>query len=146
MEWYSLRRNENDCDAIGMLDLPRDERQRQLRRLRQERVGGEKDRGADRAVVVGVVVAWLSRGTRLRTRRGRAGDGYRRRSGTKAVDMDVPERHDHLQRQRGERQPTAKSGVATNPAHEWDPITTRPQPCTFSLSRQQFHNNASGLK
>ena len=62
LKWRAPRHDENDSDASEMLDRSRNKRHRQLRRRRQERVRGEKDRGADRAIVVVRVVAGVRRG------------------------------------------------------------------------------------
>lgn len=113
----SSRRDENDRNAIEMLDGLSDERYRQLRRLRQERIRGEKDGGADRAIIVGVI-ARLSRWNGLRRRRARGQDMNGGEAATGAVEMHVPERQHELQRQRGKRQATAKPPVGTNPTHQ----------------------------
>ena len=94
MERRAPRHDENGGDAIDMLDRLRGERHHQLRRLRNKRIGGEVDRGADRAVIVRLIAGLLV-GKPGRSRRTGNRDGSTR----DAVEMDVSERHDDLQRQ-----------------------------------------------
>ena len=115
MEWRSPRRDEVDRRAIEMLDGPRNKRQRQLRRLRHERVRREIDRGADSAIIVAVVAGLLC--GKLWRLRARAGERCRMGSTMHAVKMEVPERQDELQRQRGKRQGTANPPNIPNPPH-----------------------------
>ncbi len=65
LKWRAPRHNEIDRDASEMLDGSRNERHRQLRRRREERIRSKKDSGADRAIVVVPVSAGVRRG-RLR--------------------------------------------------------------------------------
>src|SRR5277367_5200565 len=77
------------------------ERDRQLRRLRRKRSRGEKDRGANRAIIV--IVARVLRRKLLPRRHGlevkNLGDGARSPSGgadMHIADVDVPERQRDL--------------------------------------------------
>ena len=91
LERRAPRHDENGGDAIEMLDCLRAKRHRQLRRLGNKRIGGEVDRGANRAVIV-CLIAGLVVGKRGRSRR----SGNRDNSGSArdAVEMDVSERHE----------------------------------------------------
>jgi hypothetical protein len=77
------------------------------------------DRGANRAIVIGVVGRVLC-GRGRRAWRFRARYPIVCRTGAHAVEMDVSERQGELQRQRDERQPTRKPPVGTNPLHRTD--------------------------
>lgn len=77
------------------------------------------DRGANRAIVVGVF-------GRVLCGRGRGAWRFRARypivcrAGAYAIEMDVPERQRELQRQRDERQPASEPPVGSNPPHRTD--------------------------
>ena len=101
LERRSPWRDENNRDAVDMLDPPRSEQHWQLRRLRNERVRCEIDRGADHAIIVAVAARLL--GGKLLRLCACAGDRRTVRGWVNAVEMDVPERQDELQRQRGKR-------------------------------------------
>lgn len=116
LERRSPRHDENNCAAVGMLDQARGEKRRQLRRLRNERVRREINRGADGAVIVAVVAGMLGR-KRLHLR-ARTGDCCPVIRAMDAAEMDVPERQDKLKRKRGKRQATAKPPNVTSPAHQ----------------------------
>ena len=96
MKWCSPRENKIDRDAIEMLDQPRSKKRRQLRRLRNKRVRGEIDRGADSAIMIVLIIAGLLPGNGLQYLRSRASDIDRRGGATNAVYMDVPESQDEL--------------------------------------------------
>ena len=115
LKWRPPRHDEIDRDASEMLDGSRNERHRQLRRRREERIRSKKDRGADRAIVVVRVVAGLRRATRRclggRVAKSQSGVGV-----MNAVEMDMPEGKDKLQGKRSQRQTTAKP-PGLNPTH-----------------------------
>ncbi len=90
LKWRAPRCDENDHDVIEMLDCLRNERRRQFRRRRKERVRGEIDRGADRAIVVVPVIGGVLRG-KLRRLRSRPGINKSGVGAMNAVEMDVPE-------------------------------------------------------
>ncbi len=97
MERRSSRRDERNRDAIEMLDQSSSEKRRQLRRLGSERVPRKINRGADRAIIVRVI-AGLLRWNGLRYLRSRTSDIDRRGGAMDAVNMDVSESQDELQR------------------------------------------------
>ena len=141
LKWRSPRHDEIDRDAIEMLDGSRNERHRQLRRRRQERVRGEKDRGADHAIVVVRVIAGVRRG-QLRRLGSRAAYSRSGVAAMDAVEMDMPERDNELQRQRGQRQPTAKPSIV-KPTHRAVAIPRgQPRPYSISLARAPRSHNA----
>jgi hypothetical protein len=100
------------------------ERDRQLRRLRRKRSRGEKDRGADRAIIV--VVARVLRRELLRRRRGlevkNLGNGARS-PGSAAdmhiADVNVPKGQRDLQHKCRKSKPRPASPVEPNPPHSW---------------------------
>jgi len=100
LKWRAPRHDEIDRDGSEMLDWSRNKRHRQLRRRREERIRSKKDRGADRAIVVVRVVAGLRRAER-RCLGCRA--AYCQRRATNAVEMDMPEGKNKLQRKRSQR-------------------------------------------
>ncbi len=61
-----------------------------------------------------------------------------------AVEMDVPERHGDLQRQRGERQTTSKPSVVKNPTHQAKSTLTASRRRPLSLCESQLHTTQSG--
>ena len=85
------------CSAIDRFDRPKSKRHGNLRRLRQQGSRCEMDRGADHAVIVGVVSGLLCRRRRggLRTCGGEPADCV---SGV--ARMHVAKRQGDLQRQR----------------------------------------------
>lgn len=94
--------NNGSWRIIAVLNRVRGKPGRQGRRLRHERIGGEIDGRANRAIIV--VIARLLGGLRLRVR-GKSCRFGLRISAMNAVDMDVPKRHGHLQGERKQRQP-----------------------------------------
>lgn len=116
MEWRAPRRDEKAGGAIELLDRPTNQRHPQLRSRRRERIGDEINRGADRAIIVVLFGVGLRRGQGLCGVRRRTGERYGRVGATNAVEMQVPERQDKLQRQRRQRQTTAEPPVA-KPTH-----------------------------
>ena len=91
-----------DRYTIRVLDPANRKRHGQLRRLRQQRSRGKMNRGADRAVIVGVADRFLlaPKGrTALRQRD--------RRRMPEVAQMDVAKRERDLQRQREQREPRA---------------------------------------
>jgi hypothetical protein len=116
-----------------MLDPLETDRHRQYRWRRRERARYEKDRSADRAVIV-IVVGILPRSLRrwLRKRRAIRGEGRSARAFAYAakmqiVHMNVTEGKRDLQRQRRERYQRTTPLMAMNPVHP-DP---RPYPHTM---------------
>ncbi len=97
LEQRSPRRGEIDGDGIKVLDQPRRKERRQLRRLRHERVGGKIDRRANRAVFVAIATRLLA-GSALLRRVRCTRYGYPVTRATNAVEMDVPERQNELER------------------------------------------------
>jgi len=106
-------------------------RQRQNRRLRGERGRGEEDRGADRAIVVGITGALsgimaprfllrLCKRDRVRAD-GRLDDcGVRtspHRIDMRVADVNMPKREHDLQRQRRKSQPGAAAPMQSYPSH-----------------------------
>lgn len=101
LEWRASRGEKGDRYTIRVLDPANRKRHGQLRRLRQQRSRGEMNRGADRAVIVGVADRLLCRG-----RRGGRPSGSETAGGMPEVaQMDVAERERDLQRQRKQREP-----------------------------------------
>ena len=106
-----------------MLDPLETNRHRKRRRRRRERVRYQKDRGADRAVIV--IVAGISRRSLwrgLRERRAMRRDYWPVRATgctakMKIVQMDVAEGERDLQRQRRQRQQRTAPLMAMNEVH-----------------------------
>ena len=141
LKWRAPRHDETDRDAIEMLNWSRGERHRQLRRRRQERVGGEIDRGADRAIIVVLIIAGLRRRKlpRLSCRAAHSQSGV---GAMNAVEMDVPERDDELQHQRGQRQPASKPPIVKSNASGEMVRRRRWRPYRISLAREPASRNA----
>ena len=111
------------------------ERHRQLRRLRRKGRRGQKDRGADRAIIVviaGILVGILRRRPLRRLREPNAGRlrvrVVKRFSGSEAkslrgaadmhiADMDVAERQRNLQQKCRKSEPRTTSSMEPNPPH-----------------------------
>jgi hypothetical protein len=104
----SCRDDKGSWRAIDALDWPRGETRRQGRRLPRERIADEIDDRADRAITIVIVVAGLLLARWLRVRLEADNLGFRI-TAANAVEMDVPERHDHLQRQRKQRKPAPET-------------------------------------
>ena len=106
-----------------MLDPLETDRHRQYRRRRRERVRYEKDRSADRAVIVIVVgiLRWSLRRClcerRVMRRECRTVRTARYCAKMKIVQMDVAEGERDLHHQRRERQQRTVPLVAVNPVH-----------------------------
>jgi hypothetical protein len=116
LERGAPRCDEDNRDAIDMLDRSRDERHRQLRRLRNKRIGRKLDGGANGAIIV---TAAMLVGEQRRTRH--SGDGADGRGARNGIEMHVSEREHELQRQRRKRQQAARSPAGTDPPHRQYP-------------------------
>jgi hypothetical protein len=103
LEWRPSRGEKGDRYTIRVLEPANRKRHRQLRRLRQQRCRSKMDRGADRAVIVGVTDRLLCRGRRG----GRPSGGETAAGVPEVAQMDVAERERELQRQREQREPRA---------------------------------------
>ena len=99
-----------------MLNAFRSDRQRQLRRLRNEGTGGEMDDSADGAIIVGVAAAERRR-SRLRPFPTSGGNRMHGATVVSGIEMNVAEGESKLQRQRRQRQKGAKPPAAANPTH-----------------------------
>jgi hypothetical protein len=106
-------RERDDGNAVEMLDRPRQERHRQLRRLRQKRSRAQMDCGADRTVIVCITKRVLRR-RRSARQRSRGGDS---RSVLDVAEMDVSERQGDLNRQREQRDSCASPQLRPDPPH-----------------------------
>ena len=114
--WRRRRGEDND---ESMVDTRLANRQRQVRRLRNESTGGEMDDGADGAIIVGVVVLRRCRlRSLLRPLPARGGKRKRGAAVTKCVEMNVAEGEGKLQRQRRQSEPGAEPLAAADPTHQ----------------------------
>ena len=113
LEWRPSRGEKGGRCTIRVLDPANRKRHGQVRRLRQQRSRGTMDRGADRAVIVGVADRLLCRG-----RRGRRPSGSETATGAPEVaQMNVAKRERDLQRQREQREPRASPQPCPHPPH-----------------------------
>jgi len=115
------RFGERPCGIEGMLDPLEYRGQRQLRRGRREGARCQKDRGADRAIIIVVAANWRRR---LRVFVSET-DGVSDRSWRvlrHTMQVHVIESEHDLQRQRDQRQHRPVPLMAINPTHHPYPI------------------------
>jgi hypothetical protein len=110
-----------------MLDVLRNQRHRQLGRLRQERRCGEMNDRTNRAIV-GRLIRRVLRGRRLRRRRAPSGSNRGRCLAKNAVEVDVAERQRELHGQREQRQQGAEPLLRSKPSHQENPHMMHSQP------------------
>lgn len=135
LEWCAPGGNQDRGGVAEMLDGFGNGWRRQLRRLRQKRVCGEINAGADRAIIIVRIVAGLLNRRGSQRLRAASGDNTLSRRAMNAVEMNavemnVPERKQELQGQRGQRQTAAKSPVGANPTHQANTTLSCSGSCT----------------
>jgi hypothetical protein len=115
------------CGIEAMLDSLEIQRDKQLRRCRRERARREKNRRANRAVIVSVSGNWRRRsGIFINESGGESDRGGR--AIRHPVQMHMAERQQDLQHQRRKCQQRSLPSMAINPAHPH--LTTLPRvPC-----------------
>jgi hypothetical protein len=136
LEGCAPRRNGKRGDIIVVIDDVRNGRQRQLRQRGDERVAQQRNGGADRAVVVGVLgrrIGWRRRRSIDRRERSRNRRRTGRRVAVYVLAMDMTERQNELQGQRQQRQPAACLPVRSKPAH----VAVRTVPANLQLRLQR---------